>query len=328
MKIKFVYVLVCGEDDLYTEQMWASIYSLRRYNADARIEILVASDTYNYLLVNYNFIFNFVDNIISFEVPHDFSFAAKSRYLKTSIRNIIDGDFVFLDTDTIVCSDLSKLDQYAPDILCVNDLHVDFLRNPYYQINVKLINQVFKTDISNAVNYFNSGVMLVKDNTLTRTFYKSWHENWIQGYTQFALKTDQQSLLKTDADFGFIIKPLDGIYNCQIVMSVKYLTQAKIMHFFNNLTLDKDKKLSPFLNGELFKKMKEQKHMSKDIEDEIVNCKSSFNSISPIIGYKEFQFLCSPIGQSMLSLINKKQRWNIVFSFLAYIFNCINKISK
>jgi len=111
-------------------------------------------------------------------------------------------------------------------------------------------------------------------------------------------------------------------------MSVKYLTQAKIMHFFNNLTLDKDKKLSPFLNGELFKKMKEQKHMSKDIEDEIVNCKSSFNSISPIIGYKEFQFLCSPIGQSMLSLINKKQRWNIVFSFLAYIFNCINKISK
>jgi hypothetical protein len=29
-----------------------------------------------------------------------------------------------------------------------------------------------------------------------------------------------------------------------------------------------------------------------------------------------------------LSLINKKQRWNIVFSFLAYIFNCINKISK
>ena len=94
------------------------------------------------------------------------------------------------------------------------------------------------------------------------------------------------------------------------------------------MTLDKDKKLSPFLNGELFKKMKEQKHMSKDIEDEIVNCKSSFNSISPIIGYKEFQFLCSPIGQSMLSLINKKQRWNIVFSFLAYIFNCINKISK
>ena len=45
MKIKFVYVLVCGEDDLYTEQMWASIYSLRRYNADARIEILVDSDT-------------------------------------------------------------------------------------------------------------------------------------------------------------------------------------------------------------------------------------------------------------------------------------------
>lgn len=328
MKIKFVYVLVCDGGGWYTEQMWASIYSLKRYNPDTCIKVLVDPDTYKYIFVNYGFIFNLVDNIISLEVPHDFSLAAKSRYLKTSVRNVIDGDFVFLDTDTIVCSDLSEFGQYTSNILCVNDLHVDFLRNPYYQINVKLINQVFKTDVSNAVNYFNSGVMFVKDNALTRIFYKNWHENWIQGYTQFALRTDQQSLLKTDADFGFIIKPLDGIYNCQIVMSIKYLAQAKIVHFFNNLTLDKDKSLSPFLNGELFKKMKEQRHMSEDIEDIIINCKSSFNSISPIIGYREFEFLCSPIGQSMVCLMNKKQSWNIVSSFLSCIFNCISRICK
>lgn len=325
---KYVYVLVSNNQNIYTEQMWASIHSLRIYNPKAHIEIITDTDTQTLLLTNYATMLETINNIVVCDPPKDFTLAAKSRFLKTSIRNIISGDYLFLDTDTIICGDLSEIEQFEGDILCVNDLHVKFSCNPYYNINVKILKKVFKMDVSKASNYFNSGVMLVRDNDLTRKFYKEWHNNWLFGYINFGLKTDQQSLLKTDFELNSIITPLSGIYNCQVTMSVKFLHEAKIMHFFNNLVLDSAKTLSIFLNGNIYKEIKKGMCINKEIENSIINCKQSFNPISPIIGFNEFLLINSSIGQSIIRLTIKDKRWIKFFNILSHFFNLISKMYK
>lgn len=328
MRIKFVYVIICNEQNYYAEQLWASIYSLKEWNSGAYVEIITDLDTYQYLSKHYPNLLMLINHIVISKVPTEYPLAARSRYLKTSIRNIIEGDFLFLDTDTIICGDLSELDKCDKDISCVKDLHTDFSHNPYYNLNVKLVMDAFDTDVSNAINYFNSGVMLVKDNAITREFYNAWHKNWLSAYMKKSLKTDQQSLLKTDFDFGRLINPLKDIYNCQISMSIKYLDQAKIMHFFNNLVLDRGGTISPFLNGDFFKKLRQEKHISEELLFLILNCKNSFDSITPIMGHKEFMFLCSPLGANFMNIMMKNNHLYRCLNSIAESLNHIKKLIK
>ena len=45
MKTKIIYVLVSNENDCYLEQALVSIYSLRLYNPDANLLLLVDEET-------------------------------------------------------------------------------------------------------------------------------------------------------------------------------------------------------------------------------------------------------------------------------------------
>ena len=45
MKTKIVYCIVSNDEDIYLEQAWVSIYTLRRHNPDAEVILLVDKDT-------------------------------------------------------------------------------------------------------------------------------------------------------------------------------------------------------------------------------------------------------------------------------------------
>lgn len=45
MKTKIVYVLVSDEKDLYLEQAWLSVYSLRLHNPTAYVVVLMDDNT-------------------------------------------------------------------------------------------------------------------------------------------------------------------------------------------------------------------------------------------------------------------------------------------
>ena len=52
MKTKIVYVLVSSETDLYLEQAWLSLYSLRLHNPNAHVVILMDDYTEHSLREN------------------------------------------------------------------------------------------------------------------------------------------------------------------------------------------------------------------------------------------------------------------------------------
>lgn len=237
--MKYLYVIISDLQDIYFEQAYISILSLKESNPNAFISILTDSETKkNIDESSRSSINNFVDEFIVVNIPSSFSKKHKSSWLKTSMRSYISGDFLFIDSDTII---LNKIDE---SLFCgyligaVPDLHRKFSEH----INRDKLNALFKElgFVFNNENYYNSGVLFVKDCPETTSFFKLWHMNWLKNKDM--CKYDQPLLAMTNNSFN-IIKEMQGVFNCQIMYGIHLLNKASIVHYFasNFVTADSEK---------------------------------------------------------------------------------------
>lgn len=231
MKTKIIYALVSGEADYYVEQTLLSVYSLRKYNSNVVVELVVDNTTYNNLTDGRAIIKQWVNDIHIVEIPDDYTNIQKSRYIKTKLRHFVEGDYLFVDCDTIICDDLSEIDKVDAEIAMVADLNDGLLL--YDKATLKKYSDA---GFGNAegLPYFNSGVIYAKDTKDVHNFYNVWYENWKQS-SACGIMYDQPALCVTNVRFAQIIKELSGVWNCQFKMQgFPFLKDAKIMHYYSN----------------------------------------------------------------------------------------------
>lgn len=286
MKTKIVYVVASLDADIYMEQAIVSAWSACHYNPDSRIEMVCDQDTYATLdsgiRAQYKSLF---DQIHVREFQPEQSMMERSRWLKTTLREIIEGDFLYLDTDTVVCADLSSVNDFDFELGMVLDQNCEFNNFLYRDAVIKRTKRLYDVDISNELNYFNSGVAYVKDTFRSHEFYRSWHELWkSKRYESEGLK-DQSALAATNIKHNHLITEMTGGLNCQVMSSIQYMHTAKVMHFFNTLFTAKGPSLSPFYGKSLFLEVKE-KGITEDIAYKILHCKSLFSSPSMPVPYE------------------------------------------
>lgn len=234
MKTKIVYVLTSNDNDVLLEQLMLSLHSLKYHNPSAEVFLVVDQDTYLSINGNRSKIKAYLTDIIAIDTPKEFNNMLRSRWLKTSLREYIDGDYLFVDSDTIVTDSLAECDNWNIEIGAVMDRHIPVDKSHQYHDYIcesaKNTDWTFEPTDS---CYFNSGVMFVKDNVFTHSFYKKWHENWMKGIRNKVYQ-DQPTLGKTNKYFGYVIKKIDDEWNCQIMANgIKYLSTSKIIHYFN-----------------------------------------------------------------------------------------------
>lgn len=178
MKTKIIYVLVSNENDCYLEQALVSIYSLRLYNPDANLLLLVDEETSRTLENGIRkLILNYVSKLVIVDVPFHYSKQQKSRYIKTSLRSQVIGDFLFIDCDTIINEELKDIDNLSCEIAAVPDCHLS-IKYSWMKTNIKKWSSVLGWKYSENDFYFNSGVLFVKDTDDTHQFYEYWHSLW------------------------------------------------------------------------------------------------------------------------------------------------------
>ena len=114
--MKYLYVLVSNESDYYYEQVLLSVLSLREYNPDAFIVMLVDIDTKNSLIGNRKKILNVIDKLEVVDLSHLQDNKIKSRWLKTTMNKYINGDFLYIDCDTIITQSLLIHQNWTFDI--------------------------------------------------------------------------------------------------------------------------------------------------------------------------------------------------------------------
>lgn len=278
MKTKIVYVVASLDDDIYMEQAIVSAWSVRYYNPDCQIEMVCDQDTFKTLDSGIRSQNKSLFNKIHVrEFKPEQGMMERSRWMKTTLREIIEGDFLYLDSDTVVCADLSYIDEFDFDLGMVRDGNCEFNKCLHYDWAVSSMKKIYDMDVSKEFFYFNSGVAFVRDSAVTRKFYRRWNENWAHSLQKFGIMKDQQPLMKTNMDMDYVITELSGNLNCIVTTSIKYLHTAHVVHFVNNVQ-GRCEHLSPFFK-EIFLQIK-QNGITKDIQEAILNCKTSFTSPS------------------------------------------------
>lgn len=234
MKTKIVYVLVSNDADIYYEQALLSAWSVRHYNPYAHIALVMDDRTANRLDDSYAELLKYIDERIVEDFDAEVSGRLRSRELKTSLRNLVQGDYLFIDADTIVCGSLEGVDTFQMQIGAVLDGHKRY--DKYFHHHLTQASKWLDCKVTDGLPYYNSGVMYVKDTSETHTFYDAWHElyNKMQREGHFF---DQPSLFQICQNYP-IVEEIDGSFNCQLFLGgLPYLGDAKIIHTFNDLGL-------------------------------------------------------------------------------------------
>lgn len=301
MKTKVVYVIVSSDKDLYLEQAFLSVYSLKIYSPDTSVELVVDKETDQTLYEKRTNLLRYFTKKIVVDVPAKYKRAYASRWIKTRLRKIVDGDFLFVDSDTIITDDLKDIDYFEGDIGAVLNLHGCFLSKEAKNNHLKWALRDGWTCADN-VPYFNSGVMFVRDTEAAHHFYDIWHEKWCSGMERYNFLFDQSSLAATNESLGMMIKELQGIWNCQLLYNgLPFLQHAKIVH---HIDLQKTNRKSPwkFYDQKLYYSIKQTGSISIEIHDMLKNAKSQFDIPCKVIGVSEIKMLNS-LGLRILKKI-------------------------
>lgn len=296
---QIVYVLVANEKNLYLEEMWVSIFSLRRHHPEATVKVLMDVETKEYLS-RFPQLTSMIDETVVVQTPAGYNAKQRSRQIKTTIRNVLKGDYIFIDTDTVICK---PLDGIVEDIRELKDFKgIAAVREGHVTMKDTLfpptgtVKRIFDIDISQSPLMTNSGVMFVADIPFTHEFYKRWNENWKRSCFEKGNSQDQPSLYATDCQYGYVIRELSGIYNAQVAMSLKYYADAVILHWWH-MDFIEDQSYSPYFSLEIYQDLKKKGEITPQIEELIINAKQSFVSPTMPVGKEHILFLFSPAGK-------------------------------
>ena len=116
MQTKIIYTLVSENSDYYLEQALISVYSLRKHNPEATVELVVDKDTAATLVEKRSKIKEYVTSIVEIDVPREYDKKRRSRFLKTNLRQLVKGDYLFIDCDTVICGKLDEIDAFDGDL--------------------------------------------------------------------------------------------------------------------------------------------------------------------------------------------------------------------
>lgn len=230
--IKLVYVVVGTEKKEYLNMLRISLASARMHMPSIAIEIVTDEETGAFLAAG-DIPQKYRAAVIPCPIDGDYTTVERSRVLKTNLRALVTGDFLYLDTDTIICEDFSDA---APQgsVNMVADAHC--LLSEQEENGEPILRAARRRglDLTGCVHYYNGGVLLAKDDETAREFFARWHETW-KKTKQPGMHHDQYPLNYVEMQMH-AVHELDGTWNCQLTANDRafsYLRGVKILHYLS-----------------------------------------------------------------------------------------------
>ena len=230
--MKYVYVLTSSDNDFYYEQFFISIVSLRLHNPQAYIVVLIDSKTKESLVGKRAGYESYISETIIITAPETFSQKEVSRWIKTSMKNYITGDFLYIDCDTVIAGNLDCEFPQSVNIGAVLDTHVPLSTHhlaPYFKGQDKKLG--FYSSFNTELRY-NGGVLFCRDTPQSEKFFSLWHSLWLFSKKN-SIHQDMPALNQANSELGGIVQKLDDEWNCQITFNgLPFLADSKIIHCF------------------------------------------------------------------------------------------------
>jgi Glycosyl transferase family 8 len=230
MSIQIAYVLTSNGKDIYADMNLISLRSLRYTNPNAKIFIVVDCETFQALETCHHHILQEADQIISVKTPAQPP-SFRNRFIKTSLREHLSGNFLYLDADTVIRGDLTEIFNIKSSFAAApnHSGSGDPAEMPYDEIeNFKLLEWELPK------YYVNGGVLFFADTPDTYKFCQLWHQKWLASVEKRGSFRDQPSLNSAIADSGVSFTWLPHRFNAQIDVRPIYAPDAVIWHLYSS----------------------------------------------------------------------------------------------
>lgn len=300
MNTQIIYVTISSDKDVFLEELWVSAYSARLYNPNAIIKVLVDKATSERIKEN-NHLHALFSEVITVSVPEKYSLKERSRELKTRIREIICGNFLYIDTDTIICRSLENIDQCESDVAGIPDSNICMADNPFAKGMTESVKNIFGTEIKHKGYLINGGVIFAKDSAVAHELFKRWNKNWTYSCFEKGNSQDQPALWQSDYEMGNIIETLPGTYNSQVSMSLQYFADAAIVHFLH-MDFIPNQDYSPYLSLQIYKELKKTGILTDEMKNKIINCKAMWAPMTIPVGKDQMLFLFTAAGRNFVQI--------------------------
>ena len=324
--MNFVYVLSCSNSDYYYEQFLLSVTSLRFFNPNANIFLLIDEKT-NHILNDRKQIYEpIISKTEIISTPVEYSQKEASRWIKTSIHHYVSGSYLFIDCDTVITQELIPDFSQDVHIGAVLDTHVTLDR---HHLKENFQKEDKKAGFSSSLNSnvrFNGGLIYYSGDTKAQEYFEKWHSLWIEGRNK-GCSQDMPSLNQANFDMGNIITELDGTWNCQISHNgLPYLNEAKIIHYYATSLVSFTPAYIP-ASIDTLKSIKNTGSISPNVLKLLENPKSAFSKESRIIADDASLDIIDSAYFSKLLWLKRKHSKTFYFlnNIISNVKNPINK---
>lgn len=302
--MKILYVLVSSSDDFYADQALLSILSAKFIMPNMPISILMDDDTKKRLEQENNEILKQVDEIKTVHFKRDIGPVFRSRFLKTSMRELVSGDVLYVDVDTLWVNPIDESD-FSADIMGVPDGHVECSNLPGYDRHVCLAKQI-GFELSERF-FINGGVLFLRDTCFAHDFMKQWNHFW-QYSCEHGVLTDQESLNYVNSQMGGAIVMMPNCYNVQISFTIRYLMNAKLIHYFGSYFPTEERFLFVELQKQSFWKNLKRSNNGLDLTRKIAENPEKIFSISKVSRNVDYELKKHPSYGLLCDVIESKKK--------------------
>jgi hypothetical protein len=224
------YVLSLDEDTLYADMLNISAMCVWRIYPSARITILTDDQSLPRVQKELKPITSTGAKIWTVG-RFEGNPRQRSRFVKTQMRNALQGDFLYLDADTVPVSRFDALirsrsrlsaaidrNRVSPDGSFPSRVVPDFRR----------LGWPYPTEV-----YLNTGVLFWKDCREAHELGQQWHRNWLHYTAAVDNPSDQPSFNHSLNMLGIKPKIISDVHNARLGVSPRFTDGAVIYHLLS-----------------------------------------------------------------------------------------------
>lgn len=222
---RFCYAATTRDDPQMLVMAHVAILTLKLVHPNAQITLLADIPTKRLIDRAYPALRKDLHDLVAVDTGLDDA-PASSRYLKTRMRDLLDGDLLFLDIDTLVLRKLNPLWEHDAVISGVHDDNTlgghfdDRLTHGFRDLGWPAPKEP----------YLNSGVMFWRDDEQGRRLGGAWHRFWLESREVMG-DTDQPALHRAMVETDAKLKLLPQDYNQKVRDTPGILKKPAVLHY-------------------------------------------------------------------------------------------------
>lgn len=224
---KVVYAVVATPGSPFLDWTAASAYVAKTLKCVSAVVLCTDSETLELATKTNHHLLRIVDEVA---VAPAFTGTARerSRWVKTQLRSMVQGDFVFIDADAVPVAEFPELFQHSSDFAAVEADAPFSAIAPWYIPAAAKLNWKINHDL-----HYSSGVFFLRDNDAAQQFGRSWNAKWLEwkGIDTSGVFADQPSFNAAVYGSDMTCLTLPTKFNVPLFTAFHTAEDPRIFHY-------------------------------------------------------------------------------------------------